>query len=51
MAEDEDTYFDEYNDYEVNEDITVIPSSGVPDSIEFYKNYREHSKKKRLIRV
>ena len=46
MDEDDDVYLDDYNDYDVIEELTVIPSSGIPDSIEFYKNYKEHSKNK-----
>ena len=49
---DEDDY--EEVEYDSSDDITgdniydttVIPSSDVPDSIEFYKNYKEHSKQK-----
>ena len=48
---DEDDYEEvEYdNDNDSNDDIydtTVIPTNDVPDSIEFYKNYKEHSKQK-----
>ena len=48
---DEEDYNDDYeNTYDSgNEDIyetTLIPSIDVPDSIEFYKNYKEHSKNK-----
>ena len=51
MDEDE-LYVDDYyeTDYDSdNEDIydtKILPSSDVPDSIEFYKNYEEHSKTK-----
>ena len=45
-----DMYLDDYDETEYesgNEDIydtTVIPSSDIPDSIEFYKNYKEYNK-------
>ena len=45
-------YTDDYEEFiydSENEDIyetTLIPSTDVPDSIEFYKNYKEHSKNK-----
>ena len=49
---DEEDYNDDYEEtmYDSgNEDVydtTLIPSTDVPDSIEFYKNYKEHSKSK-----
>jgi len=49
---DEADYDDEYEETNYdseNEDIydvSLIPSTDVPDSIEFYKNYKEHSKNK-----
>jgi|TARA_B110000971_G_scaffold148461_1_gene151775 DNA-directed RNA polymerase subunit K/omega len=47
---DEDDYeevdYDSADDDIKNEDTLMIPSSDVPDSIEFYKNYKEHSKQK-----
>jgi DNA-directed RNA polymerase subunit K/omega len=47
---DEDDYeevdYDSADDDIKNEDAMMIPSSDVPDSIEFYKNYKEHSKQK-----
>lgn len=49
---DEEDYNDDYEEtmYDSgNEDVydtTLIPSTDVPDSIEFYKNYKEHSKNK-----
>ncbi len=49
---DEEDYNDDYeeNTYDSgNEgvyDTTLIPSTDVPDSIEFYKYYKEHSKNK-----
>lgn len=49
MDEEEVYSIDDYeeNTYDSEEDIyttTIIPSSDIPDSIEFYKNYKEHSK-------
>ena len=44
---DEEDY--EESNYSDNEDIyetTMIPSTDIPDSIEFYKNYKEYSKNK-----
>lgn len=47
---DEEDIIEDYedNDYITDEveDVTIIPSSDVPDSIEFYKNYSNHSKQK-----
>ena len=49
---DEEDYNDDYEEtiYDSgNEDVydtTLIPSTDVPDSIEFYKNYKEYSKNK-----
>ena len=50
--EEEDIYVDDYEETNYgsgNEEIydtTIIPSTDIPDSIEFYKNYKEHSKLK-----
>ena len=47
---DEEDIIDDYEDTDYItddiEDITIIPSSDIPDSIEFYKNYSNHSKQK-----
>ena len=47
---DEEDIIEDYedNDYITDEveDVTIIPSSDIPDSIEFYKNYSNHSKQK-----
>ena len=47
---DEEDIIEEYEDtdYIIDdvEDVTIIPSSDIPDSIEFYKNYSNHSKQK-----
>ena len=47
---DEENIIEDYEDTDyitdVVEDITIIPSSDIPDSIEFYKNYSNHSKQK-----
>ena len=37
---------DDSVDDDIKNDVMMIPSSDVPDSIEFYKNYKEHSKQK-----
>lgn len=50
--DDEEPQLDEYDEINYdsdNEDIyntTIIPSMDIPDSIEFYKNYKEYSKNK-----
>lgn len=41
---DEEFIYDSENDDIY--DVSLIPSTDVPDSIEFYKNYKEHSKNK-----
>ena len=47
---DEEDIIEDYedNDYITDEveDVTIVPSSDIPDSIEFYKNYSNHSKQK-----
>lgn len=47
---DEEDIIDDYEDTDYItdevEDVTIIPSSDIPDSIEFYKNYTTHSKQK-----
>ena len=47
---DEEDIIEDYEDTDyitdVVEDVTIIPSSDIPDSIEFYKNYSNHSKQK-----
>ena len=42
----EEVDYDSADDDIKNEAAMMIPSSDVPDSIEFYKNYKEHSKQK-----
>ena len=49
--EDETPFEDDYEEvYESEtedlEDISVVPTTEIPDSLEFYKNYETHSQKK-----
>jgi DNA-directed RNA polymerase subunit K/omega len=47
---DEEDIIEDYEDTDYItdevEDVTIVPSSDIPDSIEFYKNYSNHSKQK-----
>jgi DNA-directed RNA polymerase subunit K/omega len=47
---DKEDIIEDYEDtkytLDYTDDITVIPSSDVPDSIDFYKDYIKHSKQK-----
>lgn len=52
MDEEEVTFEEEYDettyesDTEELDDITYIPSTEIPDSVDFYKGYQKHSEKK-----